>query len=236
MQDMIIVNASNLLKDDDVAITVPALQMQMDRDFLPAWGYAVKPIKFHFATAKEIPQLPPSAWPIFLNRHSKEQGALGWHDDDSSGKIYSRVFVGDCIRFGVDWRVTNSHEALEMALDPNIRRVWHMPNGERAALEACDPVEADTLGYDVLGVRVSDFILPAYFSAHGSGPFDFRKVLTGPCPTLAEGGYQSVTKNGVWTQVFADLRDGIPGTRALMNGHRRMMRGRAVSANIEVFA
>lgn len=236
MQDIIIVNASTLLHDNDVMNVIPPMQKQADRDFLPIWGNrVVHPINIHFARMRDIPTLPLSAWPIFLNRHSKEAGALGWHDD-AAGRIYSRVFVGDCIRFGLDWTITLSHELLEMILDPNIRRVWRMPNGELAALEACDPVEADRLGYFIDGVRVSDFVYPAYFSTNARGPFDYRHALSGPCPDLTSGGYQSITKNGHWTQIYANLTDGIPSARALKNGHRRMSRGLYISDQVEVLA
>lgn len=237
-QDVIIVNASPLLTDEEVEKKVKPLQRKFDRDFYPSWAAAsriarIPEVTFHFATAKEIPRLPKTAWPIFLNRHSKEANALGWHDY-TDGKAYSRVFVGDCIRLGLDWSVTLSHEVDELILDPNIHRVWVMSNGEQAALEACDPVEADEYGYTVNGQKMSDFVLPAYFSTSAEGPWDFRKHLEGPCPTLTPGGYQSITRGGRWVQIFANEEDRIPSARALMNGHRRLARGLALSPTANV--
>lgn len=227
MQNVIIVNASTLLNDDQVRPAIPALQTQVDRDFLPAWKGRATQVELSFAAAKDIRRLPSDAWAIYLNRHSNDPGALGWHDDES-GRIFSRVFVGDCIRDHLDWRVTLSHELLEMILDPDIKRVWQMPDGRLAALEACDAVEADELAYqpayDIAGFKVSDFVLPAYFST-GSGPYDFRNALTAPCPALTPGGYMSIAdSSGNWTQIQADRADGQPGARARNRGHRRLAR------------
>lgn len=236
-QDLIIVNASPLLTDEEVHAKVGPLQKKFDRDFHPAWQKFVPLVKIDFAPAVDIPKLPRTCWPVFLNRHSKDPGALGWHDDDSGQNVrtYSRVFVGDCIRLNLDWGVTLSHEVDEMILDPNIHRVWRMPNGELAALEACDPVEDDSLGYRVDGVRMSNFVLPQYFSTNHDGPWDFRKALKGPCPALTAGGYQSITRGGRWTQIFANMGDHMPSARYLMNGHRRASRGQAVSPNARIF-
>src|SRR6266851_4694244 len=163
-QSVIIVNASHLLMDEQARAYAPVLQMQVDRDFIPAWGSRATAVKISFASASDIPHLDPRSWPIFLNNHSNDPGALGWHDDQD-GRIFSRVFVGDCLRAGLDWGVTLSHELLELILDPDIKRVWSMPDGRLAALEACDAVESDDQAYvGMVGLRVSNFVLPAYFS------------------------------------------------------------------------
>lgn len=224
MQSVVIVNASNLLMNEQVRAYVPVLQTQVDRDFIPAWGDRATAVKLSFAGTADISSLSSDCWPIFLNKHSTDPGALGWHDDQT-GKIFSRVFVGDCMRAGLDWGVTLSHELLELILDPDIVRVWKMPDGRYAALEACDAVEADELGYSVIGgLRVSNFVLPAYFGT-GPGPYDFRGVLKAPCPALTPGGYMSIRDlQGDWSQINADRADGIAGRRALMKGHRRQLR------------
>lgn len=253
MRVMYIVNASPLLSDGVVRKTIAPLQKQIDRDFMPAWrNKVVEPnIKVDFAAAKDIPQLPSDCWPIFLNRHSNEEGALGWHDDDPRQNIrtHSRVFVGDCMQLGLNWHTTLSHEALEIILDPDIRRVFRMANGRLAAYEACDAVEADKLAYLIDGFAASDFVLPNYFTHNASGvvsgdewhrgirsdsQFDFRNHLKGPCPALTPGGYMSVTDaNGRWKQVTMD-NGGLMGRRAAMNGFRRKMRAPLGSADIEV--
>jgi len=225
---MYVVNASPLLTDKEVQATVVPLQTQVSRDFMAHWANQVpeRDVIVKFAAARDIPDLPPDCWPIFLNRHANEEGALGWHDDDPTQNIrtYSRVFVGDCIQLGLNWQTTLSHEALELIGDPDIRRVWRMPNGEWAAFEMCDAVESDDQAYDIDGFAASNFVLPNYFTVYRRGPFDFKHHLRASCPALTPGGYMSVTKGGRWTQITMDRSNGLMGRRAAMSGHRRQLR------------
>jgi hypothetical protein len=238
MQELIVCNASRILKDADVQAAVAPLQKQIDEHFLPAWQpHGVQPVKVSFATIADIPSLPPDCWPIFLNQHSLDPGELGWHDDDDTQNvhIYSRIFVGDAVRYGLNWQVTLGHEALEMMLDPDIRRVFSIKSGVYAALEVADPVESDDLAYEIMGHPVTDFVLPAYFSHSATGPFDFRGHLTGPCPALTPGGYMSVRDYSGWHQIYADRADGLPGARALSRGFRREARAMQPVVGLEIF-
>lgn len=239
MKTMYVVNASPLLSDDDVRATVTPLQTQIDRDFMPIWQSRMveSHIKVEFAGTKDIPDLPDTCWPIFLNRHSNDPGALGWHDDDPAQniRIYSRVFVGDCMQLNLNWQTTLSHEALELIGDPDIRRVWKMPDGRLAAYEMCDAVEADDQAYDIAGFAASNFVLPNYFSMSRHGPFDFRHKLHHACPSLTPGGYMSVTdRSGNWQQLTMDRANGLMGRRAAMNGHRRLLRSRIPVDQLEI--
>lgn len=225
MRRMILTNASDLLDDSLVAALVKPLQIQIDRDFVPHWP-DVERVTVEFARVKDIPHIPKNAWPIFFNKHSDDAGALGWHDD-RDGRQFSRVFIGDCIRFGLNWHTTVSHEALEILLDPDIERVWRMPDGRLAAYEACDAVESDAQAYTILHHKMSNFVLPAYFNASHNGPYDFRHQLHAPCPALTPGGYMSLTDvHGVWSQVTMEHADGSQGRRAAMAGRRRQARSR----------
>lgn len=223
---LFVVNASPLLSDNEAEAKVKPLQTQIDRDFMPHWHSRVEPVQVQFASIDDIPDLPPDCWPIFLNRHSTDPTGLGWHDDDPGQNIrtYSRVFVGDCMQLGLNWHTTLSHEALELILDPDIRRVYRMSNGRLAALEVADACEADDYAYDIDGFSASDFVLPAYFSAKLYPPYDLKGHLKGRCPALTPGGYMSVTdRNGEWQQITMD-RGRLKGRRAAMTGHRRQMR------------
>lgn len=234
MQDIVLVNASPLLHDAELQGFCAALQIQYNRDFKPRWGDQVPDAHFSFAKIADIPRLDPASWPIFFNQHADQPGDLGWHDD--SGRIFSRVFVGDCMKDGVSWTVTGSHEALEMALDPNIRRMWRMPDRRLAAFEACDAVEDDRQSY-LAGptYRVSNFVLPKYFSTE-SGPYDFMGKLAGPCPALTDGGYMSIADaNGEnMTQIEARHADHTRGRRASREGHRRLIRKSRRTHELEI--
>lgn len=228
---MPIVNASSVLHDDDVRAVIPALQLQYDRDFKPAWGDMVPNIKFSFASAADIPNIDAPAWPIFLNRHSTDPGALGWHT--SQGRIFGRIFVADCLAAGISWTTDLTHEGLETALDPSANKTIRMHNGDLAALEACDAVEADLFAYDVTvpgspPIKCSNFVLPAYFGLESKMVYDFQGVLHGPCPTLSPGGYMSILKAGsnAWSTLQKDHVGGHSGRRFSQGllRHRRQLR------------
>jgi hypothetical protein len=218
---IVIVNASNVLTRAELEPFVAVMQSFDDEILRPAWN--LEPIKYefdiwaHFRKQKPAPDL----WPIFINNKSDTPGALGWHDD-RAGLIFSRVFAGDCKRFGVDWRIDLTHEAWEMRGDPGIDRQVKIGNDalgrERiAAIELCDPVEDDSFGITWKKSKVSDFVLPAYFN-NDPGPWSHGNNLSGPCPALAMGGYQSIYVDGQWTQVVARMRDGKFPYRATRNG------------------
>ncbi len=215
MPAIVIVNASPVLTDAEAEAIIPALQIWDDTMLAPAWGF--EPCIYSFMPCGELPAPEDPRWPVFLNRHSIDPGALGWHNDITD-KIFGRVFVGDCILDGVSWIVDASHEVAEIRGDPTINKTWTMPDGRLALVELCDPVEDDILGIDVGGVKLSDFVLPAYFST-GAGPYDYKGRLTAPCPSLAPGGYQSIFENGEWTQMTAMRLGGRPSIRSLRYHH-----------------
>jgi hypothetical protein len=106
-----------------------------------------------------------------------------------------------------------SHETLEMRADPEINQVIFNQTtdsgGELFALEVCDAVEDDSLGYNIDGVLVSDFVLPTWFApalASKGIKFDFLGHLHNPVPTLLPGGYIGafpIPNTQGWIQVEA---------------------------------
>lgn len=210
MVAIIVVNASTILRDEEVEAVLPALQRWDNEMLAPSWG--LEPCTYSFLPRHRLNEVSENDWPIYINRHSTDASALGWHDD-RAGRIFGRVFAGDCLRYGVSWTVDLSHEAAEMRGDPTIDRIVTLPDGRQAIVELCDPVEDDLLAIDVDGVKLSDFVLPAYFDG-GPGPYDYGNHLRGPCPTLTSGGYQSLLVNGAWTQVTAMYLGGDPSYRS----------------------
>ena len=59
------------------------------------------------------------------------------------------------------------------------------------ALEVCDPVEADKLGYMIENVLVSDFVTPAWFENTRADRVDFKRRIRKPLE-LGKGGYLGV--------------------------------------------
>ena len=93
-------------------------------------------------------------------------------------------------------------------------------DGKVYALEVCDAVEADRLGYEIDGVMVSDFITPSWFEPTEADRVAFKRRIAKPLE-LASGGYISVLDaGGGWTQVAAR---GEP-SGAIPSGSRRQRR------------
>jgi hypothetical protein len=200
-----VVNRSSVLTDSEIAPVVAAIQIQVDRDFAPAWGM---PANLVFVPSTHQPE--PTAWVVQLLDTSDEKGALGYHDMTNADLPVAKIFAKDDQKYGLSWTVTLSHEVLEMILDPYIDSTVFVQNsettGDLIALEACDACEDDSFGYKINDVLVSDFVLPAFFE-HNRVPhstkFDFCGVLTEPL-SIGKGGYLSIfpvnpTTKG-WTQ------------------------------------
>lgn len=224
-QQIAIVNASHVLSDAQVVQALPALQTQIDRDFLPPWvAHLPDRGPFHLVLSR-LGRIPKGAWPIYLNRHSTDEGDLGWHTDDG-GMIMGRVFVADCMRFGVAWTADLSHEILETIADPDANRIANI-DGKEYAYEVCDAVEADDVGYKINNVLVSNFVLPPYFSPRPLGSseaYDYCGDLHGPCPALTPGGYLSVNDGSGWRDIQADKLDGMKSRRQMMTRWRSILR------------
>jgi hypothetical protein len=208
MNEVAILNRSGgAISDHDAAAVVAALQVQVDRDFAPLWGIG--------ATLSFVPSDDMTSWAgkwnILLLDRLDAPGPLGRHDLTPDGQPLGRIYVADDIASGTAPSVTLSHELLEMLGNPHANLLVRDKRPNVTGLvfycyENCDAVQTDSLGYDVNGVQVSDFVLPRYFDCLAeSGPFDFRDHLTGPL-TVAPGGYMTVLNidgTGAWAQIQA---------------------------------
>jgi hypothetical protein len=206
---------SNAITDAMVAAYVAAQQIQITRDFAPAWGID--------ATCVVVPPggaIPAGAWQIWMKDHTDEDGALGYHDVDGNPIAY--VFVADDLADGISWSVTASHETLEMLGDPDITKVVDA-GGQEYCWEVCDACEDDRFAYLIDGHLMSDFILPTWFNpAATTGPFTFRNTVSAPF-ALAAGGYIGVRTlpNGQWTQRMAET---VPLPRQIKRATSRTQR------------
>lgn len=204
MIQMAVINASTVVSDADVKKMVDAIQVQIDRDWTPAWGV---PAKLSLVPHGQKP--PATMWWQTIFDHADQAGALGYHDLTSAGLPIGKVFAKTTLDAGDLVSVTLSHEVLEMLGDPDINLI--VQKGPRAyAYEVCDAVEDDSLGYDINGVRVSDFVYPQYFETFwhkGATKFDHLGHLSGPVPNITHGGYMSYLDfaTGQWKQITARL-------------------------------
>jgi hypothetical protein len=160
----------------DVQAWIVAQQGQITQDLQPAWGVS--------ATI----DLLPGGWPVYLLGVTDYPGALGYHDVDTAGKPYAKVFVQTAAANQTAWQIVASHEVLEMLVNPGAASQVTGPDGCEWYREVCDPVEDIT--YARSGVVLADFVLPSWFEAHGTAPFDFQHLLMAPFHVTA-GGYVS---------------------------------------------
>src|SRR6266852_3204806 len=153
-----ITNASTFLSDAQVEAVLPALQQQVSDDFKAYWEQDCT-LSF---LSKDQP-LNAGWWQISVTDNPDQAVALGYHELTSQGTPLGKVFAKLDIQSGSSWTVTLSHELLEMLADPWINWCAMGSDSRIYALEVCDAVEADDLGYEINGVLVSDFITPAWY-------------------------------------------------------------------------
>ncbi|MHA4808734.1 hypothetical protein ACX0G9_11540 [Flavitalea flava] len=202
-----VVNNYSPLSDSQVQEVVDALQVQVHRDFAPAWG-----IDADLTYYADQTQVPATSWVLGIFDNSDQAGALGYHDMTAQGQPLGKVFAGTDAQYGNSWSVTASHELMEILGDPDINltvfRQQQDGSGVLYAYENCDACEADQFGYMINNVLVSDFVYPAWFEEfHLPGEqFDYGNQITSPFQILAGGyiGIYNITAGNGWTQLTAD--------------------------------
>ena len=173
---------------------VAALDKQMQRDFVPIWGYPAK----LYVTKKP----KPDEWQMVFLDDADAANALGYHDITKDGQPISKVFVKTTIAAGEKVSVTTSHELMEMMIDPGAQLWAQNSNGAFHAYEMCDAVEEEE--YDIDGIAVSDFVFPSFFEpwhAPNSVQFDYLNRVTQPYQTLPKG-YQIVSDGKSSHEIF----------------------------------
>ena len=210
-----ITNASTCLTDAQVEAVLPALQRQVSDDFKAYWQQD--------CTLSFVPKDQPliAGWrQIVLTDNPDQAGALGYHELTSQGTPLGKILAKLDLQSGSSWTVTLSHELLEMLADPWINWCAMGSDSKIYALEVCDAVEADELGYSIDSVLVSDFITPAWYEPTCADRLDFKKHVSKELE-LVRGGCISIfdTASG-WTQINAR---GEGGPR-MVAGSRRQRR------------
>jgi hypothetical protein len=205
-----VINESTVLADTAVTPAIGALQKQVTNDFRPIWG-----VDAELTIIPKNTQPPTGSWWLVILDDSDQANALGYHDLTTEGLPIGKVFAASDLKADTSWTVTASHELLEMLADPNINLTVFVQNNNTAgtlyAYEVCDAVEDDSLGYQIDGTLVSDFVYPSWFESfrtEGSTQFDKQNKLQNPFQLLAGGyiGIFNVTAGIGWTQLTAEKR------------------------------
>lgn len=182
---------------DELVSVASALQIQVIRDFGPLWNVTANVLPYH-----KLEDVPAGTWPLVIMDSIDNPGAEGIHQDQNGLPI-------SLVKFDSGWTLTASHECLEMLADPNGDRMKQglSPVAYQGTVdflcEVCDPCEDPSFAYEINGIVVSDFILPAYygniFTDMENLKYDFTENIKKPFE-IPQNGYISWKVGDVWFQ------------------------------------
>lgn len=183
-----VINHTNgKISDAELQFVLRAINRQIAEDFEPYWSLGAT-LRLEGRSEKsptklEMLDLRGDAI-LYLWDKIDVKDALGYHDQSARGIPYGFVFTELAAELGEPWSVTLSHEALELIADPEVNLLVmgpHPANPEKTVFhwyEMSDAVQNET--YDIDGVKVSNFVLPLYFtgSDEPGGRNDFLGTST----------------------------------------------------------
>ncbi|MGE0453994.1 MAG: S8 family serine peptidase [Vicinamibacteria bacterium] len=176
----IINRSAGALEDEDLQQAIRAVNRQIAEDFEPYWSMgATLRLEGHKGGGPQSASDMRGDAILYVSNKADVADALGYHERNNHGIPYGFVFLDVAKEVEEDWRVTLSHEALEMIADPEVNLLVQGPHPEDPErqvfhwYEVCDAVQAES--YVVDGVPVSNFVLPLYFTseAEPGGRNDF---------------------------------------------------------------
>jgi|tagenome__1003787_1003787.scaffolds.fasta_scaffold20959323_3 hypothetical protein len=195
MPDIVVINESTVVRDEDLMIWTRAVQRQLDEHVAPFWGVTAK---LH-NIPKGTPRPTTGDWWMVILDDTDMAGALGYHDLGHQGQPMGKVFARTVLNEG--WGALESpsrvlsHETIELLVDPNMVRIIDLPDAEYL-VEVGDPVSLPTQGYSIGNVLVSDWATPAYYHYNTDTRYDHEGYLTAPCPAMVHGSYLMYRRPG----------------------------------------
>ena len=189
-------NQSAHLTDAQAQQMTLAVAKQLSRDVAPFWGL-VPALEFVPRGKKAT----AGSSPCFILDVPDVSGALGYHDEGADGVAYIKIFCnpvfssgGTAVTGSLSVSSVLSHEVLEMTGDSPANKWADSQTNQEFAMELCDACEDQS--YDIDGVSVSNFLLPAFFDPKASrnSRLDFLGSLSTPF-SMTKGGYQIVRSN-----------------------------------------
>jgi hypothetical protein len=196
--NVVIVNRSTYVADDDVRAVTEVLQTQVSTHFAPVWGRS--------ANLRFVPMGSPmdmDAWVLTLVDYTGPDS----EGEPRSGNVTTRGLPVGKVRVHRDgdrhdWTLAASHELLELLADPHGTLTacrGQLPDMSLYALNVCDPCAARMFSYEIDGVMVSDFVWPTWFAepfgcVHAPIRFDQQCKIRQPFQLL-DGGYAAVVSS-----------------------------------------
>ncbi len=216
-----LVLATEVVSWADARRVTRALQRQVRDHFGPSFGVT--------ADVELVPRgrEDAGAWQIAIVDGASSADDDGWHELTAGGLPLGKVYARQVIAQTGGWSSSASHELLEMLADPDMNVTvvaWDEHGSHLYAYEVCDPVQDDRYGYEIGGVLVSDFVLPAWFESfhrRGDVPFDHAGACDRPLRVLP-GGYAQVT-HADWVRGWRDVGPS-RGRKGKGRGSRRARR------------
>ena len=202
MPDIIVINESTVVSDEDLATWTAAVQRQITEHVAPFWGVS--------ATLHNLPSGSPRPtgdewWMVVLDDELSTIN-LGYHELGSNGQPMGKVLAKK--ELDSPWNSPGltrespsrvlSHEIIEMLVDPNLVSTIDYDDMSYQ-VEPGDIVMLPTQGYPIDNVLVSGWATPAYYRLNTDTRYDYGGYLTGPCPTQAHGTYLLQRKIGEQT-------------------------------------
>ena len=173
-----IISVINLTKgaiaDAALLRAIRAVNRQLREDFEPYWGFGAE-LRLEGKTGKgkqarfDQADMRGDAV-LYVRAQARVVDAEGFHETNFAGIPYGFVFLELSNALEEEWTVTLSHEALELVADPEANLLVQGPHPADARrqvfhwFEMCDAVQSET--YELDGVRLSNFVLPLYFTAN----------------------------------------------------------------------
>src|SRR5262245_8083498 len=167
-----VINHSNgRASDAKLQQAIRAINLQISQDFQPYWSLGAQ-LRLEGRIGKQphkasLPDMRGDAV-IYLWDRMDLDDADGYHDANFKGIPFGFVFLELSEQLEEEWTVSLSHEALELIADPdvNLFAVGPHPGDRRRHVfhwyEMCDAVQTET--YEISAVKVSNFVLPLYFT------------------------------------------------------------------------
>ena len=220
-QQIAVYNRATVPLGIDLAAFVAAMNQYVATAVGPAWNVAAE---LHLAAGPVAGQ-----WGMVFLDNADAPGALAYHDEETGAPL-AKVFVETIQQFKSSLTVAASHELAEMLVDPLCSFYSTTQDPQTLyAVEVCDPVEADALGFDVGGFLMSDFVYPDWFDRTAAGRpaarYDHTRAfgLSAPFQVLA-GGYVITLKNGAVAEVFGSVEKAAAFAAEDRRGHRSELR------------
>jgi hypothetical protein len=167
-----IINMSEgAVTDAELLRVIRAINRQLREDFEPYWSFGAE-LRLEGRTGRskdfDAADMRGDAV-LYLRSVARIRDAEGFHETHFSGIPYGFVFLEVCDALKEDWTITLSHEALELVADPQANLLVQGPHPAKPDrqvfhwFEMCDAVQSEN--YSIDEVRVSNFILPLYYTA-----------------------------------------------------------------------